>query len=478
VLPLLEVMLTVLVSAVAVFSAGHVLLHKRDPRSALGWVSVSFALPVIGPLFYWLLGVNRIRTRARDWQTQLRESQGVRSGFCSWSSRQQESDPFCHEDYASLLSLADRVTRRPLLAGNRVTVLHNGEGAYPAMLEAMADARESIYLSTYIFDADTSGRVIATALIEAAGRGLDVRVLVDGFGERYSFPLARHLFRHTPVHFARFLPPALSDKGLHFNLRNHRKLLIIDRKRGFTGGMNIGDRHLAGLPGKRQAVDMHFSVEGPVVGQMLEAFMEDWHFVTGDEFPTIGYLPPLPGGEAFCRGISAGPNEDFEKLRWIYLGAINCARKCIRLMTPYFIPDSTLMAALYAAVLRGVEVNLVLPEKSNLPYVDWASRAYFSELLEYGVRLFLQPPPFAHGKLALIDDQYSLIGSANLDSRSLRLNFEFNLEIYDQRLTGELAAHFDEVCGRSKTVTAEEIEKQALPVRLRNGLTKLFSPYL
>jgi cardiolipin synthase len=280
------------------------------------------------------------------------------------------------------------------------------------------------------------------------------------------------------VRYARFLPPSLSGRGLHFNLRNHRKLLIIDGRRGFTGGMNIGDRHLAELPGRRRVLDIHFAVEGPVVGQMLEAFMEDWHFVTGDIFPAIDYGPPLPGGRAFCRGISAGPNEDFEKLRWIFLGAIGCARQRIRLMTPYFIPDRALMAALNAASLRGVEVQIALPARSNLPYVDWASRAYFQELLEYEARIFLQPPPFVHSKLLLIDDDYSLVGSANLDPRSLRLNFEFNMEIFDPSVNRELADHFETACNRSRAVLENEVLRQPLPLRLRDGLAKLFSPYL
>ncbi len=475
---MLHALLWSALTAVGLFSAGHVLLNKRDPRSALGWVTVCCALPGLGAALYWLLGVNRIRTRARDWQAEIRQNRPAEAGFCSWSSRQRGSPAFRHENYASLLALADAVTRRPLLSGNRIAVLHNGEQAYPAMLEAIAAARESVFLSSYIFDTDATGRAFAQALIEAAERGLDVRVLVDGLGERYSLPVARRLFRRSRVRFARFLPPSLSGRGLHFNLRNHRKLLIIDGRRGFTGGMNLGDRHLADLPGRRRALDIHFAVEGPVVGQMLEAFMEDWHFVTGDIFPAIDYLPPLPGGGAFCRGISAGPNEDFEKLRWIFLGALGCARQHIRLMTPYFIPDRALMAALNAATLRGVDVQIVLPARSNLPYVDWASSAYFQELLEYGARLFLQSPPFVHSKLLLIDDDYALVGSANLDPRSLRLNFEFNMEIFDPAVNEELAGYFETACSRSHPVSHDEVRRQSLPLRLRNGLAKLFSPYL
>jgi cardiolipin synthase len=465
-------------AALALFSSGHVLLHKRDPRAALGWVMVCCALPAVGAALYWLLGINRIRTRARDWQAEISLHRPAEAGFCSWSSRQRRSPAFHHEHYASLLAVADTVTRRPLLSGNRITVLYNGEQAYPAMLEAIGSARESVYLSSYIFDTDATGHAFAKALGKAAERNLDVRVMVDGLGERYSLPVARRLFRHSQVHFARFLPPALFGRGLHFNLRNHRKLLIVDGRRGFTGGMNIGDRHLAEQPGRRQALDIHFGVEGPVVGQMLEAFMEDWHFVTGDVFPVIDYRPPLPGGSAFCRGISAGPNEDFEKLRWIYLGAIGCAKQRIRLMTPYFIPDRALMAALNAASLRGVEVQIVLPEKSNLPYVDWASRAYFPELLEYSASLFLQPPPFVHSKLLLIDDDYALVGSANLDPRSLRLNFEFNLEVFDPAVNRELGDYFAIARSRSRLIASDEEFHQPLPRRLRDGLAKLFSPYL
>lgn len=474
---MLEIIFLAIVVIAAGFSAGHVLLHKRDPRAALVWVVICFALPIVGAMIYWLLGVNRIRTRARDWQDKIRENGMMMSNVCFWSSRQRQTAVFHDENYASLLALADTVTRRPLLPGNRVTALHNGEEAYPAMLRAISGAKKSVYLSSYLFSSDTSGRAFAAALKKSAKEGLDVRVLIDGLGERYSLPTARHLFRNSRVQYARFLPPSFLGRGLHFNLRNHRKLLIVDGEKGFTGGMNIGDRHLVGLPGNH-TLDIHFDVQGPVVCQMLEAFMEDWHFITGDVFPNIDQIIPSFGGEAFCRGISAGPNEDFEKLRWIYLGAINCARQKIRLMMPYFVPDRTLMEALTAAALRGVEVTLALPSRSNLPYVDWASRAYFSELLENGIHLFLQPLPFSHGKLLLVDDHYALVGSANLDARSLRLNFEFNLEVFDPNLNSELAAHFDAVCSRSLPLSLEEISRQPLASRLRDGFAKLFSPYL
>ncbi len=467
-----------IIYAAALLSAGHALLNKRDPRAALGWILLCLAVPGPGLVFYWLLGVNRIRTRARTWKDLGLGRSWPERRLCSWSADMLKAPPLRGTNFATLLSLSDAVNRRPLVPGNRVTPLHNGEHAFASMLEAMNAARFSVHLSTYIFDGDETGRQFAHALVEAARRGLEVRVLVDGLGELYSWPRARNLFRGTRVRYARFLPPSLSGRGLHLNLRNHRKLLIVDGKLGFCGGMNLGGRQLVERDSPRRVVDLHFRVAGPVVGEMQEAFWEDWQFATGEAPTAVHYPPAVEGGEALCRGISAGPNEDVEKLNWLLVGALNCARRRVRIMTPYFIPDRALIAALIAAALRGVQVEIMLPEKNNLPYVNWASRAYFWELLQHDIRMYYQPPPFVHSKLLLVDRNYALVGSANLDPRSLRLNFEFNLEIYDRKLNEELARHFDSVRKKSRQLSLEEMDTRPLPVKLRDAFAKLFSPYL
>jgi len=472
----LDIILGVFFTAFAVFSAGHALLNKEDPRAALGWIVFCFAVPVVGPLCYWLIGVNRIRTRARTWQS---HGQGFPHVSAKLAKPLEEPLPFRSKNFTTLLDLSDRITRRPLVAGNRIRPLHNGEMAYPAMLEAIQFARTRIWLSTYIFDNDRIGQEFAAALSEAAQRGVDVRVLIDALGERYSFPPIRWRLKRGKVRVARFLPPSLLGRGIYFNLRNHRKLLVVDDHVGFVGGMNIGTRHLADAENNpRRVVDLHFEVSGPVLVQMAEAFLEDWTFVT--EEPPSGLDEKLPDevGEAFCRGISAGPNEDFEKLQWLIIGAISCAQHSVHIMTPYFIPSRPLVAAIKATALRGVAVEIVLPCRNNLPYVAWASQAYQKELLQYGVRIFYQPPPFVHSKLLLIDDQYALVGSANLDPRSLRLNFEFNLEVYDKKLARDLSKHFATCRDGSNEVTLDEVEERPLYKRLRDALFKLFSPYL
>jgi cardiolipin synthase len=253
----------------------------------------------------------------------------------------------------------------------------------------------------------------------------------------------------------------------------------VDGVIGFTGGMNIGDRHLVELVGNpRPTQDIHFQISGPIVEQLKEAFLLDWNFAEKDQREENFSCEGTAKGAALSRGIIAGPNEDFEKLKWIVEGAIHAAKNNLRIMTPYFIPDRAISSALITAALRGVSVEIILPEANNLAYVKWASQALMDELLDHGIQFYYQPAPFAHSKLFLVDEFYSLVGSANLDPRSLRLNFEFNVEFYDKGLCGELIKHFSAVLSRSRAITAGYLEGRNFFIRLRDNAAKLFSPYL
>jgi cardiolipin synthase len=477
-----DLLLWLVLMSLSVVTAGHALLTKRDPRAAMIWLLLCFALPGAGALLYWVLGVNRIRTRAKDLKdlpSRGADRPWSEPNVCHWSPRHALDPIFLHENYRSLLALADGVTRRPLVSGNSVTPMFNGEQAYPEMLKAIAQARESINLSTYIFGSGKTGKQFVAALEAAAERGVKVKVLIDALGERYSFPRARIYFRKRLVQVVRFLPFAPFGRGMHFNLRNHRKLLIVDNRIGFAGGMNIADRHLAAdIKNPTRTSDVHFRIEGPVVGQLQEAFGEDWSFSAREPFAPPDYPPAAKGGEAYCRGISAGPNEDYDKLMWILIGACNSARHHLRIMTPYFVPERPLIAAINSAALRGVDVEIILPKKNNLPYVAWATRAYLWEMLQHGTKIYYQPPPFAHSKLLLVDHHYALVGSANLDPRSLRLNFEFNLEVYQRDLSRQLVEHFDLIKQQSNPITLHEIDSRPLAIKLLDAFVKLFSPYL
>ena len=461
-------------------SACHALLNKRDPRSQLGWVVLCVMLPMVGALAYWLFGVNRIRTRARRWQElgRFRRPAGVRASeraIVSLANDHPERADSLHQ----LLHIAERVTQRPLVGGNAVEPLHSGEEAYPPMLDAIDAATSHVYLSTYIFDVDKIGEQFVEALGRAAERGVDVRVLVDAIGEKYGRPRVSKVMRRFPAaKVALFLPLTLSWRSVRVNMRNHRKALLVDGDVGFTGGMNIGLRHMVSDPANKHPTrDLHFRVRGPILHWFTETFLEDWYFVTGE----AGEVPEVraaEAGRALCRGIKDGPNEDFERLQWIMVGAMSCARESIRILTPYFIPSRELLASLNAAVLRGVRVEVILPAASNLPYVDWACRAMLWEVLQYGTAVYWQPPPFDHSKLLIVDDFYVNLGSANLDPRSLRLNFELNAEVFDPAFAADLVRHFEHLRDRARPVTIDMLDARSFPAKLRDAAAKVFAPYL
>ena len=460
-------------------AGGHALLFKRESKAALGWITVCLLIPLLGPLLYFLFGINRIRTRARKLHDLF--SFEFDNGF---ESADQKAPPLPSGDVGvqsqllEIVRISSALTNWPIVGGNTVELLHNGEQAYPAMVEAIDTARNSLFLSTFIFDTDITGRQFIAALTRARRRGVDVRVIVDGVGELYSFPWAGTLLRNRSVPTARFLPPSLIPPSVHINLRNHRKIMVADGKTGFIGGMNIGDRHLAGSRQNPKSLqDIHFRLTGPVVTQIEYAFFSDWSFCTGTPVPQYS-APHFRSGKTLCRTIVDGPNEHHDKLSTILFGAVTTARHRIWIMTPYFLPSRELIAALQNAALRGVEVNILLPGKNNLPYMQWATSKMLWEILEKGVRVFYQPPPFVHSKLLVIDDHYAQIGSANIDPRSLRLNFELAVEIYDQTVAEILAPFFQESLARSREISLREVDARSIPVRARDALAWLFSPYL
>jgi cardiolipin synthase len=448
----------------AAVAAGHALLTKPDPHSAFGWILVCWLFPLAGPGLYALFGINRVRARAK----QLRGGLPTIRDDC----RPDDSDEFA----AQLTRIGNAVTQWSRIEGNAIEPLENGENAFPRMLSAIAGARRSVWLTTYIFETDPVGRQFIDALAAAAARGVQVRVLVDGVGEWYSWPHAVPLLRRAAVRAERFLAPRLlPTPRLAINMRNHRKLLIADGELAFLGGMNIGGREV-GHAAHRRMADLHFQVRGPIIGQLARAYAIDWQFAAREE---LGAVPAAaPAGSAVCRVITDGPDEDNDKLLYVIVGALSVARHQILIMTPYLIPQPELTSALQAAALRGVDVCLVIPERSNLRYVDWASRRWLRPLLERGVRIFLQPTPFSHTKLLVVDGAYAQIGSANLDPRSLRLNFEIAVEIYSAETCRPLVEYVSVAREKSTLYTLEHARSQPWASRTRNSLAWLLSPYL
>jgi cardiolipin synthase len=453
---------------VAAVTSAHVVLYKRDTRAAVAWAGLVWLAPLIGAALYWLLGVNRIRRRA----AQLMRARHARAVTAAGSEPIATAD----ENLSSLAYAGGRLARRPLLPGNAIEPLENGDAAYPAMLDAIDNARASVALVTYIFDNDAAGARFVEALARAVARGVAVRVLIDAVGARYSLPSIVARLRRAGVPVAKFLP---TWKPFAFNLRNHRKILVVDGALAFSGGMNIRHGHVLGEQPAHPVRDLHFRLAGPVVAQLMGCFAEDWAFATGESLSGEMWYPPLEqGGSILARAVTSGPDDDFEVLRHLILAALATARRSLRVLTPYFVPDAALVTALNVAALRGVAVDIVIPEKSNIRLAQWAATALLWQILQHGCRVHLAPPPLDHAKLLVVDEAWALIGSANWDARSLRLNFELNVECYDPAFAARLAALIDTRIAAARRVTLADVDGRSLPVRLRDGVAKLFAPYL
>jgi cardiolipin synthase len=453
----------------ALLASAHAVVYKRESRSAALWLVAVWVLPALGPLLYVTLGVNRVERRA----TRLRRRMVRHRAEAQFPP----SEPGTH--FTPLARLVGQVVGRPLLPGNSVDALIDGAHAFPAMLEAIGRAQRSIAMSSYIFDGNGIGADFVAALGAAVRRGVEVHVLIDDVDARWSRTTAVKPLRNAGVDVAIFNPPLVPARLHAVNLRSHRKILVVDGVEAYTGGINVDSRYWRPEAPEQAYRDLHFRLRGPVVAQLMEVFADDWHFTTEEALRGEKWFPRLsPAGRILARGIEAGPDESFERVRWVMIGALSAAQRSVRILTPYFLPDQSLITALDAAALRGVEVDIVLPEHSDLPHVHWAAFGQIWQVLDHGCRVWLRPGAFDHSKLLLVDGAWTLLGSANWDARSLRLNFELDVECYSV----ELGAHFEglvqaRIAG-ARPYTLADDRRRTLPVKLRDGVARLFAPYL
>lgn len=476
--PRLVAVISVLIATAAI---AHAAMTKNEVRSAIGWVGVILLSPIVGALVYAFVGVNRIRRGSKI---------SARSPF----GQAMQADPRFDaagelvaarfgKRFAALKTVGDRVTRHRLTTGNSIETLTTGDEAYAAMGEAIDRARRSVILETYIFDRDPIGLRIACALSDAIRRGVSVRVLIDAVGARYSVPSIVGHLREAGVTVDVFNGNIITGLRLPYaNLRTHRKILVADGTTAFVGGMNIRQGFTAEFTGSASARDTHFRVNGPVVADLFSIAAEDWLFATGERLDGEAWRIEPPGGEPgspiLMRAIASGPDASIETNHKLLMGAFSVARSSIRIMSPYFLPDRELVSALITAARRGVKIDIVVPADNNLFLVDRAMTAQFDQVLEYGCRVWRVKGPFDHSKLLSIDGTWAFIGSSNLDPRSLRLNFEVDVEVLDADLAGWIDGRIGDAIGRATQVTLPGLRSRPFPVRLFDRILWLGSPYL
>lgn len=466
---------------VALAACGHIVVHKRDSRSAALWVAIVCLVPILGSTLYVLLGINRIKKRAqRRWPEPSADPSPVSPNNPEHEVVDVKAAIRAKTAHLqTLVTLVRRVSDVPLLDGNQLTLLRSGDDAYPEMIRAIDDARESIGLCSYIFDNDHAGQQFAAALKRAHDRKVEVRVLIDSVGARYSRPSMVKYLQEKGLNVRVFNETRLSGRFRYANLRNHRKILVVDGILGFTGGMNIREGCLIDRKPAHPIKDLHCKVEGPVVAPLAQTFVTDWGFTTGESLDGTMWFPQLKWkGAQPARGLPDGPDEEADFIRKTLLGALATACESVQIITPYFLPDAAIISALNIASMRGIRVDIYIPEVNNLRLVQWACHAILWQVLGSGCHVWFVRPPFDHTKLMVVDGMWTFIGSANWDARSLRLNFEFNVECYDRDLAQEALKIVTEKRTNARQTSLEEMDSRPIWRRLRDGTARLFMPFL
>lgn len=475
--------LALLSFALGIPAAIHAAMTKDDVRAAAGWVGVVLLSPIVGALLYAVAGINRIRRSSIGSQRALLRGQGP-DQFGRFDISETDIAGSFGNRFAAMKILGDRVSRHRMCSGNGIEVLVGGDAAYEAMLVAIAGAQRSILIESYIFDRDVVGLRFADALIAAIARGVQVRVLIDAVGARYSVPSIVGHLKTAGVPTAVFNGNIIMGLRLPYaNLRTHRKILVVDGRVAFAGGMNIRAGFSSEIAGEEPALDTHFRVTGPVVADIFQVAAEDWQFSSGEMLTGGAWAleeMPLPAetSSVLMRAIPSGPDATNETNHKMLMGAFSVARKNIRLMSPYFLPDRELISALVTAARRGVEVDIIVPAVNNLLLVDRAMTAQFDQVLKGHCRVWRAEGAFNHSKLLIVDERWAYVGSTNLDPRSLRLNFEFDLEVLDDGFAHTIGGMISDVLASAEPVTLEALRAKPLIDRLANRVLWLGSPYL
>ncbi len=467
---------------IGTIAAIHAAMTKDEVRAALGWVGVIMLSPIIGALVYAIAGVNRMRRSSLSLQ-RAGMSDIELYHLSHYDASPDEVRVASGHNFVAMKRLGDVVSRCNLTSGNSLEVLQSGDIAYAAMLKAIREAQRSVLLETYIFDNDRIGRQFVEALGDAVKRGVQVRVLVDAVGARYSTPSIVGVLRDVNVRVEVFNGKLIMGLRLPYaNLRTHRKMMIVDGAIVFTGGMNIRESFTTEFAQDHAAQDTHFRLTGPVVTDLFHTASEDWRFTTNEllEGPVWAVTPPeqTPGEGLLVRAVPSGPDKSLETNHKIMMGAFSVAEKHIRIMSPYFLPDREFISALVTAARRGVVVDIVVPAQNNLVLVDMAMTAQFDQLLKDGCRIWRAKGAFNHSKLMCVDDVWAYAGSSNLDPRSLRLNFEIDLEIYDKATAEAVAKRIDKHVTTGTLVKLADLKGRPFFRRLIERIVWLGSPYL
>lgn len=468
-IPHIRLYLTLGWMAYLVGLGGWIVLQKREPVATVSWLLGLAVLPYLGFLIYYVFGPQRIKRQRLRRARARQASPALPEGFHPTSTA------------IELARLGQETTGLPPTTSRDVRLLIDGGATYDALLAAVREARNHIHLEYYIFCPDQSGIALRDALLERARAGIKVRLLLDAVGSSkcshaFLAPLVQaggELAWFHPMRFGRVW------KRPWLNMRTHRKIVVVDGSIAFTGGINITDDENERVRPDAYR-DLHLRIEGDAVRTLQLVFAEDWAYATGSrEFvaEVARATPPAKGGTIPTQVLTSGPDSPWEAIHRLYVGAIHSAKRRVWLATPYFVPGEASLMALTSAALGGVDVRLLVPKMSDSRVVTWAARSYYDDLLAAGVKIYEYGPRMLHTKAMLTDDDGVMIGSANFDHRSFRLNFEVTMLFRDAALANGLATLFEHELARAPRVHGDRV-RSFWHHRLPEALARLLSPLL
>ncbi len=471
--------LLTLYTLMVIASVYTILFERREPTRALIWIVVIVVIPVVGLFFFLFFGQSRRRRKLFNLSglTYLRRVEL----FSQWQVKQIENlELEGTKDYTQTIKLLLQNSNTPLTTNNTIKILNNGEETFSAIFAAIDSAKHHIHIEYYTIEDDELGRELLHRLCSKAREGVEVRVLYDGVGS-WSLPKGyRQTLKRAGIEvqvFQRVYFPLLTSS---MNYRNHRKIVVVDGQTAFMGGLNFAIRYLRGT--KRGVWrDTHLQIEGDAVQMLQVTFSTDWYAMTKCTIPrSSDYYPTAPQqpSPTACQITLSGPDSRYAAIMQAFFATISRAKKKIFISTPYFLPSESLLTALKVAALSGVDVKIMLPEYSDSKLVHWASRSYFTELLEAKVEVYLYKKGFNHSKIMAVDGSFSSIGSANMDPRSLEDNFEVTAMIYDSQIAEQLESSFLKDIEECRHITLKWWHERKRKDNFKEAAARLFSPML
>lgn len=454
-------------------------VKNKYPVSTVAWILAIVLLPYVGGLLFLFFGVNRVQRLAQRRSGKEQAARAIGRSLAPLA-------PFAHlpgealdPEQERLRRLATRVAGTHAAFGNRIEILSDTNRAMGLMEQAIRSAEQTLHLEFYIWQPDRTGTRLRDLLVEKARSGVTVRFLFDGVGSLWLGRRFLQPMRDAGIRTASFLPGATFRERWSINLRSHRKICVVDGRVGFTGGMNVGDEYLGRVRSSGFWRDTHLRLEGPVVPQLQQVFAEDWFYATGEELADPALFPPPDVvGHACAQVVPSGPTADINATYALMFAALVQARERIDLATSYFVPPLPLQTALESAALRGVRVRLLLSGRTGYRATHLAGRSYYDALFAAGVEIFEYEKGLHHSKTLTVDGRWALVGSANFDARSLVLNFEAGVAMYDVRLAERLEEVFENDLRHSRRIDREAWHRRPVLHQLGESVCRLFAPVL